>query len=308
MAVIWITGAQGFIGRHLALHLASQGERVSGIGHGIWPDIESASWGLTSWVSGSVAIANLELMSRSSGPPDKIFHLAGGSSVAASLDNPLEDFQRTVAATADLLEWIRTRSPQTSLIAVSSAAVYGSLYSAGIPEAAPVGPFSPYGHHKFIMEQLCRSYVEAFGLRCLVIRLFSVYGPWLKKQLLWDICSRLYAGQREIVLGGSGRELRDWTDVRDVARLLASLPAPCGGQVFLLNGGSGIPTSVAQVASLLIDAWGDHTALSFTGIQRPGDPASLVANGEGVHSIGFDWAIRPEQGFDDYVTWFKRMR
>lgn len=143
MAVIWITGAQGFIGRHLALYVAARGHRVFGIGHGIWPEFEHATWGLTGWVSGNVEIANLELMGRSSGLPDKVFHLAGGSSVAASIVNPLEDFQRTVAATAQLLEWLRTQSPATSLVAVSSAAVYGSRYSEPIPEDGSVEPFSP---------------------------------------------------------------------------------------------------------------------------------------------------------------------
>jgi UDP-glucose 4-epimerase len=306
--VIWITGAQGFIGRHVALYMAARGHRVFGIGHGIWPELEYATWGLTGWVSGSVELANLELMSRSSGLPDKVFHLAGGSSVASSIVNPLEDFQRTVAAMAQLLEWLRTRSPATSLVAVSSAAVYGSRYSEPIPEDGRVEPFSPYGHHKLVMEQLCRSYVEAFGLRCSVIRLFSVYGPWLKKQLLWDICTRLHAGQSEICLGGSGKELRDWTDVRDVARLFDILPEPAEGQISRFNGGSGIATSVARVASLLIEAWGNNASLSFTGIKRPGDPSSLVADGEAVRSIGFEWQIGPEQGFADYVTWFKQSR
>ena len=86
-----------------------------------------------------------------------------------------------------------------------------------------LAPMSPYGQHKLMMEQLCRSYAMIFGLRSTVARLFSVYGPHLRKQLLWDICSRLERNGRTLVLGGTGAEIRDWTDVRDVARLLTKI-------------------------------------------------------------------------------------
>ena len=81
---------------------------------------------------------------------------------------------------------------------------------------------SPYGQHKLMMEQMCRSYAVTFGIRSTVARLFSVYGPYLRKQLLWDLCSRLRSGEQTLVLGGTGAEMRDWTDVRDVARFLVN--------------------------------------------------------------------------------------
>ena len=58
-----------------------------------------------------------------------------------------------------------------------------------------------------------------FRLAAGLPRLFSVYGAELKKQLLWDLCGKFAAGGA-VELGGTGNELRDWTDVRDVARAL----------------------------------------------------------------------------------------
>src|SRR4029077_3015521 len=126
---------------------------------------------------------------------------------------------------------------------------YGAKYVGPIPENAVPAPVSPYGEHKLMMEQLCRSYGITFGLRSTVVRLFSVYGPQLRKQLLWDICSRLQQGEQTLVLGGTGAEVRNWTDVREVPSLLAMFSElPQREPYRIINGGSGHGTSVAYVA------------------------------------------------------------
>ncbi|HJP68863.1 MAG TPA: SDR family oxidoreductase, partial [Sphingomicrobium sp.] len=198
MMSLWITGAKGFIGGHLARELARAGHSVHGIGHGALEEIEWQRLGLRSWANGEIDAANLDMVATRHGPPSAVFHLAGGSSVGQAMAQPLEDFSRTVAGTARLLEWLRVHSPDSRVIAVSSAAVYGSNHAGPIPEGAALAPISPYGQHKLMMEQLCRSYSTAFGIRSTVARLFSVYGPNLRKQLLWDICSRLEQGEREL--------------------------------------------------------------------------------------------------------------
>src|ERR1700704_3165757 len=224
LMTMWVTGANGFIGRHLVRVLADQGHVVHGIGHGAIEDADRERVGLGLWLNGEIDAANLNALAGLSGPPSTIFHLAGGSSVGLSIAQPYEDFSRTVSSTARLLEWLRGSAPECRLIVASSAAVYGAQYSGPISEDAALAPMSPYGHHKLMMEQLCKSYAVSFGLSSTVARLFSVYGPRLRKQLLWDICSRLQRGERTLVLGGTGDEIRDWTDVRDVVRLLTKIP------------------------------------------------------------------------------------
>ncbi|WLA51200.1 SDR family oxidoreductase [Bradyrhizobium elkanii] len=192
------------------------------------------------------------------------------------------------------------------MIAASSAAVYGADHVGPIAESAIATPMSPYGQHKLMMEQLCGSYAQSFGIRCAIVRLFSVYGPNLRKQLLWDICSRLAAKEQVLTLGGTGNEIRDWTDVRDVARLLASVAAPSPQAAFrVINGGSGRGTSVADIAAGLIRQWGSNTVVRHSGVSRPGDPVSLLADDAVLRQIGFDWRIPLDQGLADYVAWFK---
>jgi len=305
MNTVWVTGAQGFIGRHLAKHLSDSGSKVYGIGHGVWSEYEYRAWGLDGWLKGEIDTANLENLASISGLPMQIFHIAGGSSVGPSIATPLEDFNRTVASCIKLLDWVRTTSSGTCIVAASSAAVYGSGHDMAISETASIHPFSPYGHHKFMMEQLCRSYAETYGLRCVIVRLFSVYGPLLRKQLLWDLCSRLASGEKELCLGGTGQELRDWVEVRDVARLLKVAAMIDDNGVSIINGGSGIGTSVSDIAEMIVRAWGANCNVGFNGHGRPGDPFSLVADTSQLAKIGYQCKVPVEEGIRTYVEWFK---
>lgn len=302
---VWVTGARGFIGSHLVRELAGAGHRVHGIGHGALEEAEWTRLGFQSWIDGEILATNLDALAAVHGLPSAVFHLAGGSSVGLAIAHPFEDFSRTVTSTARLLEWLRVHSPQSRLIAASSAAVYGAGHSGPISEQAALTPVSPYGQHKLMMEHLCRSYAMSYGIDSTVVRLFSVYGAGLRKQLLWDACSRLRESNRELVLGGTGEEIRDWSDVRDVVRLLAMFAQLPQVESFrVINGGSGRAMTVAEIARLLAEHWG-KVNLRFSGNFRSGDPYSLLADDAALRATGFSWRVRPEQGIADYVRWFR---
>jgi UDP-glucose 4-epimerase len=303
---VWITGANGFIGRYFARELTDAGYAVHGIGHGAIHESERQRLGLQSWLNGEIDAANLSALAHAHGLPSKIFHLAGGSSVRLSIAQPFEDFSRTVTSTARLLEWLRDSAPQCHVIATSSAAVYGSGHTGAISEDAALRPTSPYGQHKLMMEELCNSYAVSFGLRSTVVRLFSVYGPRLRKQLLWDVCCMLAQGRAELTLGGTGEEIRDWTEVHDVVRLLRKISELPQAEAFrTINGGSGRGASVAEIAGMLVKDWGATIPVRFSGASRAGDPFSLLADGARLNQISFDWRIPIDQGLADYVRWFK---
>jgi len=309
MSVIWITGGKGFIGRHLARHAAAQGTKVFGIGHGHWPTSESSKWQYAHWSNAEIDGASLTRLAKISGPPETVFHLAGGSSVGASFENPLEDFHRTVGATARLLEWVRMNSVETRVVAASSAAVYGEGYEGAIGESTTLRPFSPYGNHKVMMEMLIRSYAQSFNVRAAIVRLFSVYGPGLEKQLIWDLCSKLSAYDvSSVQLGGTGREVRDWLHVEDAAKLLWLCRFACSTSVPCVNGGNGTVNNVAEIVSLVTTAWKTDVPVVFSGKSRAGDPVSLLADMSSARSLGFSPAISVLDGIRGTVAWFKQMR
>lgn len=305
MSSIWITGAHGFIGKHLAYWLTQRGHTIVGLGHGAWPEGEALRWGITGWINGDIQPSNLQHLLNLHGVPDVIYHLAGGSSVGAALSSPREDFSRTVVTTAELLEWMRLHTPHAKLVAVSSAAVYGGGHVGPIAEDAHLVPYSPYGYHKLMMEDLCRSYAASYGLHIAIARLFSVYGTWLKKQLLWDLCNKLNAGDGRVELGGSGQELRDWTDIRDVVRALelAIGFASAGAPVF--NAGTGQATSVNDIVSHVLSVWPEPAEVTFSGKSRVGDPFSLIAQSQMLTVAGFEWCVPVGVGIRDYVHWYR---
>jgi UDP-glucose 4-epimerase len=301
----WITGARGFIGRHLSRHLSRQDKSVQGLGHGAWVEAEHRSWGVTDWINGDISMANLDALAARAGLPDVVYHLAGGSAVGPSFATPAEDFKRSVLALGELLEWLRTRSPATAIVMASSAAVYGAGHTSPIAETAVCSPYSPYGFHKRMAELLLESYGRNFGLHVAIVRLFSVYGPGLRKQLLWDACTRLSQGGSKLELGGSGNELRDWLHVEDAARIIVQAASKAEPNCFLLNGGTGVATPVREIAMQLCASWGADAKPQFSGIGRAGDPQCLVANADKLlsHDIRVSHAWRA--GLDEFVAWYK---
>jgi UDP-glucose 4-epimerase len=301
-----ITGAKGFIGRHLAYKLAQSGVTAIGLGHGAWLNHEFSPWGISDWLNGDITPSNLNRLFSDNPLPDHIFHLAGGSAVGPSFSTPEEDFRRSVDSTFSLLEWTRNASPHSSIVLASSASVYGSIHSKPILETDLTHPYSPYGYHKRITELLCESFAQNFSLSISIVRLFSVYGPELKKQLLWDLCMRLKENPSELLLSGTGQEVRDWIHVTDAALYLIQAAALSSPDKFLLNGGTGIETSVRQVAERLRDAYGLKTEIKFSGQSRKGDPQYLVANIDRGIIHKFNPHKTWENGFNEYVEWFRR--
>ncbi len=252
--------------------------------------------------------SNFDRLADMTGLPDMIFHLAGGSSVGVSLQTPEEDFRRSVDSTVRLLEWVRNHAPQSRLVLASSAAVYGAGHSKPIRETDTVTPYSPYGYHKRMTELLFESYSRNFGLLTGVVRLFSVYGPELRKQLLWDLCNRFKAKPVNIVMAGSGLESRDWLHVSDAAKYLRQAAARADSQCFVVNGGHGAGVSVREITECVRDAWGLGTTIEFNGISRPGDPQYLVADVKFGQSVGFSSKIDWPAGVAGYVAWFQKVQ
>jgi UDP-glucose 4-epimerase len=302
VSTILVTGANGFLGRHVSRHAAAQGHHVIGMGHGDWAEDAWRGWGLSAWHELDVTLASLV---GHAGTPDLLVHCAGSSSVGFSIDNPAQDFDRTVMTTRDVLEYLRTSAPETTLVYPSSAAVYGNAASLPISEQNPVAPISPYGAHKSIAEDLCRSYSARFGLHVAIVRIFSAYGVELRKQLLWDACWKSLIGDYRF--GGTGREMRDWVNGEDVARLLLLAGDHAGEGPALVNGASGEGVSVERILTLLFEALGTGQKPEFTGTVRAGDPERLV--GDPTRAAGWGWsALRSwHDGVREYAEWFRRV-
>lgn len=301
---ILVTGARGFIGRHLCATLAADGVPVAAIGRRPWSPAVARAAGVAFWHEGEIDHDGLTRLAAAASPIECVYHLAGGSSVGPSLAAPLTDFRNSVDTTARLLEWLRIMAPDAGVVVASSAAVYGAAPHAPIAESAAIAPLSPYGVHKAIVEQLTASYAASFGLRGAVVRLFSVYGPGLTKQLLWDVCGRCAAGPA-VAVGGTGSEQRDWLHVDDAVALLRCAAGQVAAAPPFVNGGTGRGTSVRTAVDLVCAAWGDGRHAVFDGRDRAGNPLSLVAAIDRAQAMGFAATTSLAEGIASYVRWYR---
>ncbi len=296
-----VTGAHGFLGRHVALELSRHGFAVHGLGHGAWMRDEWTRFGLSVWHTCDVTLENLLTYARE---PELVLHCAGSASVAFSMAQPLLDYRRTVESTAAALEYVRLRAPSAAFILPSSGSIYGSHDHGAVPETAPASPQSAYAAHKLLAEGLCASYGRFFEVRALALRFFSVYGPGLRKQLLWDACTRMARG--EASFAGSGEETRDWLHVEDAATLAVRAADHASTACPVVNGGSGVAATVREVATELATALGFRGELAFTGARRPGDPFRFVADSALARSWGWAPRVAWRAGVREYAEWFAR--
>ena len=300
MSGILVTGAAGFIGRAVVRRGAALGCEIHGIGHGKLPLEAQRGLGLSSWHE---ATLSREALDRTSLVPDMVVHCAGGASVGASFEAPELDRQRTVGATLVLLDWMARAAPAARLVYVSSGAVYGE--AAGRPDFRGDNPtpISPYGRHKSEAEALIRERAAAGGPPAAIVRLFSVYGPGLRKQLLWDACRKMRSGCA--LFSGTGRERRDWLEVSDAASLLLAAAAATSRDAPAIDGGSGIGAPLSTVIATLADMFDPAPDVRFLGTARPGDPEAMIADPKSAFALGWRPRIPLRDGIRRYARWFQ---
>ena len=209
---ILVTGAAGFIGRHVVGHLAGLGHRVTALDFRqpphpfpegvdfVWCDLRSGC------------------------PPNRTFgaivHLAALAGVRPSIDRPLEYEATNVIGTVRLLEFAR-RMAVPLFVFASSSSVYGRSSRLPSLESDHPIPASPYALTKLHGEQWGTLYARLHGLRFVALRLFSVWGPGQRPDLAMEAFRRRIAAGQPVTILGDGSQCRDLTHVSDVARAIA---------------------------------------------------------------------------------------
>jgi UDP-glucose 4-epimerase len=298
---VLITGGLGFLGKAVARRFRLAGARIVGLGRG--DGATARSIGYDHWLTADVALSSLAFLNERF---STIVHCAGNGSVALSLEQPLRAFEDTVVGTAALLEHVRLRDPDARVVVASSAAVYGAANDEPLREDRPPNPVSPYGFHKLMVEQLLRTYARAFAVRAVAVRFFSIYGPGLRRQLLWDAANRLSVGNPTATFWGTGRETRDWIHVDDAASLIEAVSANGQGRD-VINGGSGIRMTVADSLAALKDALGSRTEIQFNGSEKPGDPKYYLADTRQARSLGWNPMVDLHDGMRQYSSWVRAL-
>lgn len=295
----YVIGGAGFIGRRLVDSLLADGQRVvvvdplvlaSDVQH---PNARSIASTVTDPLVAAIGIEHPT--------PTVVYHLGGSGSVGAAAADPTGDEERTVRSTERLLRRLGELGGGRVVLS-SSAAVYGETEADAIREDTPLAPISVYGRNKALAERVCLEAASSGLIDASVVRLFSVYGAGLRKQLLWEACGRMLRGELEF--GGSGQEVRDWLHVDDAVALLRTV-AKASTSPLIVNGGSGVGTRVDEILRSLARDLSVTAPLRFSGVVRPGDPMRMVADIGRARSLGWQPRRVLAEGLTEYARWFE---
>lgn len=299
MRSVILTGAAGFLGKHIGRYFSQRGWKVAGVD--ILPPGSVQLASEVQYFKCALPSPDFETLLGATSP-DVCIHCAGRASVPMSMTDPAADFRDNAALTFEILDAIRRQSPRCRFILLSSAAVYGNPRTLPVSENTHVAPLSPYGFHKRQAELICQEFSRIFGIPTVSARIFSAYGPGLRRQVVWDICERLLT-KGSLSLSGTGKESRDFVNATDIARALAVLAeqAPANGEIYNLS--TGRETTIAELAALLIEITGVRTEVCFDGRSRAGDPLNWRADISKLQALGFEPSVGLEKGLADFAAW-----
>jgi GDP-4-dehydro-6-deoxy-D-mannose reductase len=235
MTSIVVTGATGFIGRHLIPKLLEFGHQVTKADSQSGDIAEESTW---------LKFPHAEA----------VIHLAGKSFVPASWQQPLQFLRCNVLGTVAALDYCK--STNARLVFVSSY-LYGKARTIPTPETAPLTAHNPYALSKMLAEDACRFYAKQFGLHVTILRPFNVYGPGQHEHfLIPSIVRQINIG--DLIKVKDLEPRRDYIYVADfVEAIVKAVDLRAGFSV--INIGSGVSHSVAELVRVIQDL--KHTKL-----------------------------------------------
>lgn len=241
---LFVTGAGGFVGRHLAAAI-KQGEfgRCELFPAAATLDVRDAD---------AVRQAVAEVR------PDAVIHLAARSFVPESFTDPQGTFEVNLFGTLNLLQALKATEFRGRMLFVSSGDVYGRVPDDALPvtEARLPEPRSPYAVSKLSAELLCAQWHRSEGLDVIIARPFNHIGPGQNEQFvvpaLASQVASIAAGQQPAIIDAGDIDVtRDFTDVRDVVKAYAALlQHGRAGETYLI--GSGRERGVRELLQMLM--------------------------------------------------------
>jgi UDP-glucose 4-epimerase len=294
-----VTGGGGFIGSHLAAHLAELGHDVCILDNfatgrrsnmlALPDDVELVEGDIQSYERAHNAVMGC----------DVVFHQAALPSVPRSVQDPLTSNATNVTGTLNVLLAARDAGVRRVIFA-SSSSIYGASEEMPKREDMLALPISPYAAAKLACEGYCRSFGEVYGLETVALRYFNVFGARQDPRsqyaaVIPNFITALMVGERPTVFG-DGEQSRDFTYVQNVveANVQAMDAQGVAGQAF--NVACGEQTTLNRILDLLrelldVDVEAEYVA------PRPGDVRDSLADiSRAREALGYEPPIDLREG------------
>jgi UDP-glucose 4-epimerase len=264
---VLVTGGAGFIGLHVLPLLLADGYKVRVLDN-MWRGDREKLGHLMA--SGDVELVEQDVryggaVQTAMRGCDSVVHLAAVS-INRSVADPYESLDINITGTHNVAAAAAAEGVRRVVFA-SSASVYGDPEKLPMHEDDPLNPLTPYCISKRTGEDLLAFYERSHGLNWIALRFFNVYGPGQKPTAYYTsvinhFVERLKTGQAPVI-DGSGEQSMDFVHVIDIARAVVAALSTSHSNV-PINVGTGIDTSVATLAKILIDAVGVDVTPQFS--------------------------------------------
>jgi UDP-glucose 4-epimerase len=293
-----VTGAAGFIGQALVSRLVRDGAVVTAVDRVAF-----------SHPGAKVVISDVSEPGALRGLVDgdtAVFHLAAIASVPQSVQDPRADFENTMRPTFEVLE--SARSAGARVIFPSTASIFDASNALPLDERAWVRPTSPYGAAKVASEAYCFAYHRAFGADTRVVRLFSVYGPGLRRLAIHDLIRKIEAEPSQLELLGDGTQLRDYLYIDDaIDGLITVAREGVAGEDYHVASGKPVQLlDLARTLCRLMDR--EDLPIAPTGKSFPGDTPRWYADIAKVSALGFAPRVDLDDGLRRTIAWLRDTR
>ncbi len=254
MKSVLVTGADGFLGRHISRDLSCRGFNVLVKRRTDGDVTKSATWDKFP-------------------ASDFLVHLAGLTFVPASWENPTEFVQSNSISTSHALDFCRKN--KTKMIFLSTY-LYSSKLRSPIKETDDIDPANPYALSKLFGEQLCSFYARQFGVEVIVLRPFNVFGSGQNSRfLIPSIISQALKGDEISVL--DIRPARDYVFIEDLLdAVFKSITSDL--RFGIINVGTGVASTVEQLILSLADVIGRKLTIKSSYQERFGEINSTQAD------------------------------
>jgi UDP-glucose 4-epimerase len=305
-----VTGGAGFIGSHVADLFIAEGydvEIIDDLSSGHRRNApEGAPFHEVSVTSPEAARIIAE------GTFDVIVHLAAQIDVRKSVADPLFDATTNILGTINILEAVRQSGRKTRVAFTSTGgAIYGDFNTPPNVETFPKDPESPYAISKLAAEYYLAYYGRLHGVEHVSMRFGNVYGPRQDPHgeagVVAIFCTRILEG-KPLTIFGDGLQTRDYVYVGDVARAVflgATHEIPSTGRVDAraFNVGTGLGTSVVDLARLLQEAAGSDAEIAFAP-RRPGEQQESFLDASKARDVlGWEPKVSLSEGLKETFLW-----
>lgn len=307
-----VTGVAGFVGSHLAEALLEAGYDVRGIDNFATGRRRNLAplHSRDDFAFHEGDVRDAETVASLVTGVEYVFHQAAIASVPRSVENPVAATDVNCTGTATVLDAAR-RAGVDTVVAASSAAVYGSDERVPKDETMRVDPESPYALSKYVTETLAVQASDLYDLDTVALRYFNVFGSRQDPDgdyaaVIPTFASRMLDGKRPVVYG-DGEQSRDFIYVDDVVRAnRLAAERDVSGEV--LNVGRGVGVTVNELVDVLNDQLGTDLDPVYEP-PRPGDVrhsrADITKAGD---LLGFDPAVSFEEGLGRTLAEFRERR